>query len=46
MVIVAIKKDLIEQLLVLVLWRDNPHVFIHMHDATVSLKSGQNKVCN
>ena len=32
-------------LLVLVLWRDNPRVFMHMRGATVSLKSRLNTVC-
>ena len=32
-------------LLAFVLWHDNPCLFICMCDATVSLKSGQNKVC-
>ena len=32
-------------LLVFVLWHDNSCLFIYMCDVTVSLKSGQNKVC-
>ena len=32
-------------LLVFVLWRDNPRVFMRMRVATVSLKSRLNKVC-
>ena len=31
-------------LLGFVLWCDSPHVFMHMRDATVSLKSRLNKV--
>ena len=27
------------------LWRDSPHVFMCMRDATVSLKTRLNKVC-
>ena len=32
-------------LLVFVLWRDKPYVFMHMHGATISLKSQLNIVC-